>query len=237
MLPGLVPDIVREVEVLDRAPKSAEHGADEDARRPRGARQGVQPVVAIVVEPPGTVKLTRVTDHPTNQEFNATWELRPAGSTRVALQIDAKLACPVHPRRRDRRAIAEGSSPPRAGRWLPRRSRPPPPVAWSTPANCRRAPVRDRTASRHWPQSYQVDEQPTLDEQRAIPRRCFTHESRDAPPRRAMTGALVGDRCGERLPNRQVLIEDHLADLDQQQIEDDHPDEDPCRHVEMPARA
>jgi hypothetical protein len=44
-----------------------------------------------------------------------------------------------------------------------------------------------------------------------------------------MTGALVGDRCGERLPNRQVLIEDHLADLDQQQIEDDHPDEDACR--------
>jgi hypothetical protein len=40
------------------------------------------------------VKLTRVTDHPTNQEFNATWRLRPAGSTRLALELDAKLRVP-----------------------------------------------------------------------------------------------------------------------------------------------
>jgi hypothetical protein len=50
--------------------------------------------LAIVVEPPGTVKLTRVTDHPTNQEFNATWTLRPAASTRIALELDAKLRVP-----------------------------------------------------------------------------------------------------------------------------------------------
>ena len=50
--------------------------------------------LAIAVEPPGSVKLTRVTDHPTNQEFNATWTLRPAASTRVALELDAKLRVP-----------------------------------------------------------------------------------------------------------------------------------------------
>ena len=50
--------------------------------------------LAIVIEPPGSVRLTRVTDHPTNQEFNATWTLRPAASTRIALKLDAKLRVP-----------------------------------------------------------------------------------------------------------------------------------------------
>lgn len=40
------------------------------------------------------MRLTRVTDHPTNQGFNATWTLRPAASTRIALELDAKLRVP-----------------------------------------------------------------------------------------------------------------------------------------------
>ena len=52
--------------------------------------------LAIVVEPPGTVRLTRVTDHPTEQEFDATWLLSPAGSTRVSLQLEAKLRVPSY---------------------------------------------------------------------------------------------------------------------------------------------
>jgi hypothetical protein len=40
------------------------------------------------------VKLTRFTDHPTNQRFHATWLLQPAGSTRVELQLDAELRVP-----------------------------------------------------------------------------------------------------------------------------------------------
>jgi hypothetical protein len=65
--------------------------------------------LAIVVERPRTVKLTRVTDHPTNQEFNATWLLHPASSTRVALQLDAKLRVPWYIRARGvGDAIAEG---------------------------------------------------------------------------------------------------------------------------------
>lgn len=51
-------------------------------------------LLAIVVQPPEAVRLTRFTDHPTNQKFNATWRLRPAGSTRVALELDAKLRVP-----------------------------------------------------------------------------------------------------------------------------------------------
>ena len=65
--------------------------------------------LAVVIEPPGSVKLTRVTDHPTNQEFNATWRLCPAGSTRVALELDAKLRVPSYvPAGGVGDAIAEG---------------------------------------------------------------------------------------------------------------------------------
>jgi hypothetical protein len=52
--------------------------------------------LAIVVEPLETVSLTRFTDHPTNQEFHATWLLRPAGNTRIELQLDAKLRVPPY---------------------------------------------------------------------------------------------------------------------------------------------
>ena len=103
--PDWCPDIVREVDVLDRG---CRWSAEQVRMRMHIARGAVvrefNLFLAIVVEPPGTVKLTRVTDHPTEQEFNATWALRPAGSTRVALQLDAKLRVPlVHPRPRDRR--------------------------------------------------------------------------------------------------------------------------------------
>ena len=93
--PAWCPDVVQDVDVLDR-------GADGQPSRvrmrmhiARGALvRKFDLFLAVVVEPPGTVKLTRVTDHPTNQEFNATWMLRPSGSTRVALELDAKLRVP-----------------------------------------------------------------------------------------------------------------------------------------------
>jgi hypothetical protein len=52
--------------------------------------------LAVATEPPQLVKLTRVTDHPTNQEFNATWLLgvRPGETTLITLQLDALLRVP-----------------------------------------------------------------------------------------------------------------------------------------------
>jgi hypothetical protein len=93
--PDWCPDVVRAVEVLDR-------GADRQASSVRMtmhiARGGFDTefdlFLTVIVEPPGTVKLTRVRKRPTSQEFNATWMLTPAGSTRVALQLDAKLRVP-----------------------------------------------------------------------------------------------------------------------------------------------
>ena len=54
-----------------------------------------QLLLAIVVEPPRSVTLTRVTDHPTNQEFTAFWLLRPDNRTRIGLRLDAKLRVPA----------------------------------------------------------------------------------------------------------------------------------------------
>ena len=95
--PDWCPDVVQDVEVLDR-------GAGGQPTRVRIRMNIVRgPVdrefdlfLAIVVEPPGTVRLTRVTDHPTEQEFEATWLLSPAGSTRISLQLEAKLRVPSY---------------------------------------------------------------------------------------------------------------------------------------------
>ena len=93
--PDWCPDIVRQVDVLDRGVR------DQPSRvrmRMRIARRELvrefDLFLRVVVEPPGTVRLTRVTDHATNQEFIATWTLGPADSTRVALELDAKLRVP-----------------------------------------------------------------------------------------------------------------------------------------------
>ena len=93
--PDWCPDVIREVDVLDR-------GADGQPSSVRmtmhiaggGVVREFNLFLAIVVEPPRSVKLTRVTDHPTNQEFDATWTLRPAAGTRVALDLDARLRVP-----------------------------------------------------------------------------------------------------------------------------------------------
>lgn len=108
--PDWCPDIVREVDVLDRA----SDGQPTRVRMRMHVARG--PIVrefdlflAVVVEPPRSVKLTRVTDHPTNQEFDATWLLSPVASTRLALQLDATLRVPLYiPAGGIGDAIAEG---------------------------------------------------------------------------------------------------------------------------------
>jgi len=88
-------EVVREVEVLELDPD----GQPLVVRmRMHIARAGMERefnlFLAVVATPPSEVRLTRVTDHATNQEFRAVWELRPAHSTSVALDIDAKLRVP-----------------------------------------------------------------------------------------------------------------------------------------------
>ncbi len=108
--PDWCPDVVRDVEVLERSADGQPSRVRLTMRIARGTIvREFNLFLAIVVEPPGTVKLTRVTDHPTNQEFNATWRLCPAGSTRMALELDARLRVPWYiPAHGIGDAIAEG---------------------------------------------------------------------------------------------------------------------------------
>jgi ribosome-associated toxin RatA of RatAB toxin-antitoxin module len=94
--PEWCPDVVRYVEVLER-----------DARgQPARVRMMIhvarrtlvkefQLLLAIAIEPPRSVTLTRVTDHPTNQEFTAVWLVQPDKRTRIGLQLEAKLRVPA----------------------------------------------------------------------------------------------------------------------------------------------
>ncbi len=93
--PEWCPDVVRAVEVLDRGAVGRPSRVKMTMHIARGALvREFNLFLAIVVEPPRTVQLSRVTDHPTNQEFNATWTLVPAASTRIALELAAKLRVP-----------------------------------------------------------------------------------------------------------------------------------------------
>jgi hypothetical protein len=89
-------DAVRAVDVLERGADGYPSSVRMGIHIARGAIvRDFDLYLAIVVEPLVTVKLTRFTDHPTNQEFHATWLLHPAAGTRIELQLDAKLRVPT----------------------------------------------------------------------------------------------------------------------------------------------
>ncbi len=94
--PEWCPDVVRFVEVLERGLGRQPQRVRMMIHVARGTlMKEFQLFLAIAVEPPRSVTLTRVTDHPTNQEFTAAWLLRPEGRIRIALQLDAKLRVPA----------------------------------------------------------------------------------------------------------------------------------------------
>jgi ribosome-associated toxin RatA of RatAB toxin-antitoxin module len=93
--PDWCPDNVREVDVLERGADGQPSRVRMTMHVARGALvREFKLLLAVAVAAPEAVKLTRVTDHPTNQEFHATWELGPAASTRITLTLDAKLRVP-----------------------------------------------------------------------------------------------------------------------------------------------
>jgi hypothetical protein len=95
--PEWCPDVLRSVEVLDR-------NAEGQPRRVRMTIRVAwatlvrefQLFLAIAVEPLQAVVLTRVTDHPTNQEFTAKWMLWRDPISRIDLHLDAKLRVPPY---------------------------------------------------------------------------------------------------------------------------------------------
>jgi len=51
-------------------------------------------LLAIAVEPPATVKLTRPTNDPSQQQFDVTWRLQDGEGTHIELYLDANLRVP-----------------------------------------------------------------------------------------------------------------------------------------------
>jgi ribosome-associated toxin RatA of RatAB toxin-antitoxin module len=94
--PDWCPDVIRDVHVLGRDAAGQPQRVRMTIHVARGTlEKEFQLLLSIAVEPPRSVTLTRVTDHPTNQEFTAIWLLRPDNRTRIALQLDAKLRVPA----------------------------------------------------------------------------------------------------------------------------------------------
>jgi ribosome-associated toxin RatA of RatAB toxin-antitoxin module len=94
--PAWYPDVVRAVEVLERGPDGRPTTVQAKLHVARG------PVVkdfdlklAVTIDRPHTVKLTRVPHHPTDQErFGVTWRLEGGSGTRIRLDLEANLDVP-----------------------------------------------------------------------------------------------------------------------------------------------
>jgi hypothetical protein len=94
--PSWHPDVVKEVEVLER----------DDQGRPTKARTKLHvqhgPVtrdfdlaMAVLVEPPGTVKLSRIPHHAGDGEkFDVTWRVSRQQLTQIRLDLAADLSVP-----------------------------------------------------------------------------------------------------------------------------------------------
>jgi hypothetical protein len=90
--PVWCPEMVREVEVLQRDARGHAITARTKLHVARGPLvKDFDLVMAIVLEPPGTVKLTRVASEQSANRFDVTWRLRDTDGTRIELLLYASL--------------------------------------------------------------------------------------------------------------------------------------------------
>jgi len=95
--PQWCPDVVREVEVLGRGAEDRPSRVRMRLHVTRGPlERDFDLLLAVVLDVPRSVKLTRFTDHPTNQEFDGIWLLQAAAGTRISLELDAVLRVPSY---------------------------------------------------------------------------------------------------------------------------------------------
>jgi ribosome-associated toxin RatA of RatAB toxin-antitoxin module len=93
--PEWYPDVIREVDVLEREP-------DGQARRARTKLhlswgpvvRDFDLVLGVALEPLTRVRLARVSDAPSASTFEATWRLREAAATEVGIELRATLDVP-----------------------------------------------------------------------------------------------------------------------------------------------
>ena len=93
--PGWYPDAVREVDVLERDPNDRPTRARALLHLSHGpVNKDFDLVLAVVSDPPGTIRLTRLADSGSSQ-FAVTWRLRDnGGGTRINLELSASMNVP-----------------------------------------------------------------------------------------------------------------------------------------------
>ncbi len=88
------PEAVRDVDVLERDPSGRPTKARTKLHLARGPLvKDFDLVLAVVAEPPGTVRLTRVADAGSSR-FGVTWHLRDDDGTRIDLELAATMSVP-----------------------------------------------------------------------------------------------------------------------------------------------
>ena len=93
--PRWCPDLVRDVEVLERGPDGQPITARTKLHVARGPIvKDFDLLMAVVVEPPGTVRLSKVASAHSSNRFDVTWRLRDADGTRIELALRADLDLP-----------------------------------------------------------------------------------------------------------------------------------------------
>jgi ribosome-associated toxin RatA of RatAB toxin-antitoxin module len=93
--PSWHPDVVREVEVLERDAEGRPHRVRTKLHVARGPLvKDFDLILAMIAEPPEGLKLTRVSDHPSDQSFDVAWRLREGARTRMTIDLSANLNVP-----------------------------------------------------------------------------------------------------------------------------------------------
>lgn len=93
--PAWYPEVVQDVEVLERGPDGGPTRVRTKLHVARGAVvKDFDLVMAVAVQPPGSVDLTRVGDHGSDQRFDVSWRLREEQRTRIDLDLRAALNVP-----------------------------------------------------------------------------------------------------------------------------------------------
>ncbi len=92
--PTWYPEAVRDVEVLERDPTGRPRKVRAKLHLARGPLvKDFDLVLAVVSEPPGTIRLTRIADAGASK-FAVTWRFREEQGTRVDLDLAASMSVP-----------------------------------------------------------------------------------------------------------------------------------------------
>jgi ribosome-associated toxin RatA of RatAB toxin-antitoxin module len=93
--PSWHPDVVREVEVLERDAEGQPQRVHTKLHVARGpVVKDFDVILAVIAEPPEGLKLTRVADHPSDQSFDVAWRLQDGARTRMTIDLSANLNVP-----------------------------------------------------------------------------------------------------------------------------------------------